>query len=445
MGGYRGLGGATRIPECYTWLWGAMVKNKTKNVVGATWRRSDKLQLKEIASLTASLYDQISVRASADVKVGRKSEVCSCCQKWFVLIKATTSNNIGRFSCLLPSSLLPRIFLQIAANNWVILPCSGSSVNHALPEAAARSRRRCPFPPPPPTAAVRCPRRYPLPPPAQVARGRPPDRPVASLGPLRGARSPRVPLREAATKKTNIFQKKKGRIVTRTHDDRDRDETGIQPLDYRSRKRFTDPVTPGACQRVASLLVPGPFRPQVTIHGPSAQSTVQSHHFWRYQGFHLMDWHAQILTHTAVEVVAHEISETLPKSSPPIAWKLDCKPTKIALGCNIPLGGSGGIRHLSQYNLNSAPLLAPPPTYSSDVFMRQPLNSAYWVYVRHSIPKSLAARFTVPLVKTMFLMADVQRVMYDALHCTCRLSVRDDSPQVSGRTRVWRRSGTSEI
>ncbi|KAJ7502213.1 hypothetical protein B0H11DRAFT_1907331 [Mycena galericulata] len=98
--------------------------------------------------------------------------------------------------------------------------------------------------------------------------------------------------------------------------------------------RFTDPVTPGACQRVASLLVPGPFRPQVTIQiysGPSAQSTVQSHHFWRYQGFHLMDWHAQILTHTAVDVVAHEISETPPKSSPPIAWKLDCKSPKIAL------------------------------------------------------------------------------------------------------------------
>ncbi|KAJ7483119.1 hypothetical protein B0H11DRAFT_1914857 [Mycena galericulata] len=142
--------------------------------------------------------------------------------------------------------------------------------------------------------------------------------------------------------------------------------------------RFTDPVTPGACQRVARLLVPGPFRPQVTIHGPS---TVQSHHFWRYQGFHLMDWHAQILTHTAVEVVAHEISETPPKSSTPIAWKLD-------------------------------------------------------------------SRFTVPLVKMTFLMADVQRVMYDTPHC----ALADFVPtQRSGRqpsgfgTRVWRRSGTSEI
>ncbi|KAJ7504097.1 hypothetical protein B0H11DRAFT_2187531 [Mycena galericulata] len=141
---------------------------------------------------------------------------------------------------------------------------------------------------------------------------------------------------------------------------------------------FMDPVTPGACQRVARLLVPGPFRPQVTIHGPS---TVQSHHFWQYQGFHLMDWHAQILTHTAVEVVAHEISETPPKSSPPIAWKLD-------------------------------------------------------------------SRFTVPLVKMTFLMVDVQRVMYDTPHC----ALADFVPtQRSGRqpsgfgTRVWRRSGTSEI
>ncbi|KAJ7460457.1 hypothetical protein B0H11DRAFT_1923857 [Mycena galericulata] len=144
-------------------------------------------------------------------------------------------------------------------------------------------------------------------------------------------------------------------------------------------RRFTDPVTPGACQRVASLLVPGPFRPQVTIHGPS---TVQSHHFWRYQGFHLMDWHAQILTHTAVEVVAHEIGETPPKSSPPIAWKLDL-------------------------------------------------------------------RFTVPLVKMMFLMADVQRVMYDALHCALADFVPTQrskrQPSGFGRTRVWRRSGTSEI
>ncbi|KAJ7429543.1 hypothetical protein B0H11DRAFT_1944624 [Mycena galericulata] len=185
----------------------------------------------------------------------------------------------------------------------------------------------CPFPPPLPIPTAAAHSRCPLPPPLSAA---PPAQFSGCAGETTG---PPCGFAGPAARCTLPA----GRIVTRTHDDRDRDETGIQPLDYRSRKRFTDPVTPGACQRVASLLVPGPFRPQVTIRGPSAQSTVQSHHFWRYQGFHLMDWHAQILTHTAVEVVAHEISETLPKSSPPIAWKLDCKPTKIALGCNIPL------------------------------------------------------------------------------------------------------------
>ncbi|KAJ7508188.1 hypothetical protein B0H11DRAFT_1902503 [Mycena galericulata] len=106
---------------------------------------------------------------------------------------ARLTGDFSRQSCqviLLGSSREERVrpeFLRIAANNWVIVPCSGS----AAPDVSAVR-------PSGPTRYL--PRieqtNFRLQPAIsfRVAQGRPPDRPVALLGPLRGERSPRVPL-----------------------------------------------------------------------------------------------------------------------------------------------------------------------------------------------------------------------------------------------------------